>query len=95
MKLFFWKKMSPSSRGGRALRRRSEVAFASVGFVRKKAVSLLTELENVGGWFSTKVPPLRGFLFDRDPRRRRARDRKPVVGAQNQPSHSFFSKKTN
>ncbi|RMG83303.1 MAG: hypothetical protein D6714_10000, partial [Bacteroidetes bacterium] len=48
---------------GRRLRRRSIFGFLCVRFVEKRKVSLLTELENVGGWFSTKVPPLRGFLF--------------------------------
>jgi len=36
-------------------------AFSSGGFVEKRKVSLLTELENVREWFSTKVPPLRGW----------------------------------
>ncbi|RMG88625.1 MAG: hypothetical protein D6714_00395 [Bacteroidetes bacterium] len=68
-------------------------AFASVGFVRKEAVSLLTELENVGGWFSTKVTPLRGFLFGRDPRRQRRIRRNLWSAPKINRAFIFFSKK--
>jgi len=55
-------------------------------------VSLLTELEIVRGWFSTKVPSLRDFLFARKPRRPEAGNREPVPGAQNLPNRSFYPK---
>ncbi|RMG86336.1 MAG: hypothetical protein D6714_04370 [Bacteroidetes bacterium] len=52
-----------------------------VRLFRWKKVSLLTELENVPGWLSTKVPSLRDFLFARNPRRQKPGNRKPAAGA--------------
>ncbi|RMG78813.1 MAG: hypothetical protein D6714_17380 [Bacteroidetes bacterium] len=54
------KNVSPLRAGGEGLRMPAFFAFSCVGFVGKK-VSLLTELENVFEWFSTKMPPLRGW----------------------------------
>ncbi|RMG84211.1 MAG: hypothetical protein D6714_08370, partial [Bacteroidetes bacterium] len=79
-------KYCPSSHGGGGF---AGVRFSLFrAFVSLKKVSLLTELEKVRGWLSTKVAPLRGFLFERNPRRRKPENRKPVTVAQNKPSHS-------
>ncbi|RMG84947.1 MAG: hypothetical protein D6714_06910 [Bacteroidetes bacterium] len=74
--MFFFGKNVLAFASGRGLRGRSEVGFSCVGFVGKRKASLLTELENM--WmvfYNDATPPgLRaGFLFDRDPRRRKGR----------------------
>ncbi|RMG79037.1 MAG: hypothetical protein D6714_16995 [Bacteroidetes bacterium] len=57
-------------------------------------MSLLPALENVRGWFSTKVAPRRSFLFDRNPRRRR-RERQNLWSApKTNGTIYFFPKKT-
>jgi len=58
---FFWgENIARLRRSGGCFECRRFLDFSCVGFVEKRRVSLLTELENVFEWFSTKMPPLRG-----------------------------------
>ncbi|RMG82625.1 MAG: hypothetical protein D6714_11045 [Bacteroidetes bacterium] len=63
--IFFVEKKCRASGRGRRFEGRGGFGFSFGGFVGKRKVSLLTELENVCEWFSTKVPSLRDFLFER------------------------------
>ncbi|RMG79048.1 MAG: hypothetical protein D6714_16965 [Bacteroidetes bacterium] len=58
---FLWEKIAPAFAPGRRLRMRAFFVFSCGGFDRKRKVSLLTELEHVFEWFSTKMPPRRGW----------------------------------